>query len=102
MKGRPDVAILIFNKKLLVDANGEFCHGVDDIMNEPRSRLSPNLSVECKIYVESLLLMDVSVDAIMDRHLFYHHLCSLLRRRDEFLTRKDVLNAWRSVKSNRS
>ncbi|GLJ20557.1 hypothetical protein SUGI_0374000 [Cryptomeria japonica] len=100
MKGRPDVAILIFNKRLHVDANGEFCHGFDDIMNESHSRFAPNLLAECKSYVESLLLMDVIVDAIMDRHLSDHHFCTLLRRRDEFLTHKDVLNAWRRVKSN--
>ncbi|GLJ07257.1 hypothetical protein SUGI_0062970 [Cryptomeria japonica] len=102
MKGRPNVAILIFNQRLHVDENGEFFHGVDDIMNKIRSRFALNLSIECKSYVESLLLMDVSVDAIMDRHLADHHFCTLLRRRDEFLACKDILYAWRRVKSTYS
>ncbi|GLJ31992.1 hypothetical protein SUGI_0644180 [Cryptomeria japonica] len=67
--GRPDVAILIFKQSLHVDKNGEACHGVDDTTNELRSQFAPNLSDECKAYIERLLLMDVSVDAIMDRHL---------------------------------
>ncbi|GLJ54139.1 hypothetical protein SUGI_1159840 [Cryptomeria japonica] len=102
MKGRPDVAILIFNQRLHVDANGKLCHGVDDIMDELCSQCSPNLSAECKIYVESLLLMDVSVDGIMDRHLSDHHFSSLLRRRDKFLQSKDILNGRRRVNSKHS
>ncbi|GLJ06761.1 hypothetical protein SUGI_0047410 [Cryptomeria japonica] len=58
MKGRPDVAILIFNQRLHVDANGQFCNGVDDTMNEPHSRFAPNLSTKCRSYVEILLLME--------------------------------------------
>lgn len=67
--GRPDVAILILKQPLHVDKNGKACHGVDDTNNELCSQFAPNLSDECKAYIERLLLMDVSIDAIMDRHL---------------------------------
>ncbi|GLJ34422.1 hypothetical protein SUGI_0692150 [Cryptomeria japonica] len=53
-----DVAILIFKQPLHVDKNGEACHGVDDTSNELRSQFAPNLSDECKAYIERLLLMD--------------------------------------------
>ncbi|GLJ16547.1 hypothetical protein SUGI_0283110 [Cryptomeria japonica] len=91
--GRADVAILIFKQPLHVDNNGEACHGVDDTSNELRSQFAPNLSDECKAYIERLLLMDVSVDAIVDRHLDDPIFHDMLKKRDSFVTCKDVINA---------
>ncbi|GLJ32963.1 hypothetical protein SUGI_0663800 [Cryptomeria japonica] len=91
--GRPDVAILIFKKPLHVDKNGEACHGVDDTSNELHSQFAPNLFDECKAYIERMLLMDVSVDAIMDIHLDDPIFHDMLKKRDSFVTRKDVINA---------
>ncbi|GLJ21867.1 hypothetical protein SUGI_0408940 [Cryptomeria japonica] len=100
--GRPDVAILIFKQLLHVDNNGESCHGVNDTSNELRSQFAPNLSDECKAYIERLLLMDVSVDAIMDRHLDDPVFHDMLKKRDSFMTRKDVINVATRVCSIRS
>ncbi|GLJ48848.1 hypothetical protein SUGI_1030230 [Cryptomeria japonica] len=100
--GRPGVAILSYKQPLHVDNNGAFCHGVYDISNELHSQFAPNLSDKCKAYIESLLLMDVSVDAIMDRHLDDLVFCSMLRKRDPFLTRKDVINVAARVCSIKS
>ncbi|GLJ49541.1 hypothetical protein SUGI_1050590 [Cryptomeria japonica] len=97
--GRPDVAILIFKQLLHVDNNGEACHGVDDTSNELRSQFVPNLSDECKAYIERLLLMDVSVDAIVDRHLDDPIFHDMLKKRDSFMTRKDVINMATRVHS---
>ncbi|GLJ19265.1 hypothetical protein SUGI_0346520 [Cryptomeria japonica] len=100
--GRLDVAILIFKQLLHVDNNGEACHGVDDTSNELHSQFAPNLFDECKAYIERLLLMDVSVDAIMDRHLDDLIFHNMLKKRDSFVTRKDVINAATRVHSIRS
>ncbi|GLJ17028.1 hypothetical protein SUGI_0294620 [Cryptomeria japonica] len=100
--GRPDVAILILNQLLHVDKNGESCHGVDDTSNELRSQFAPNLSDECKAYIERLLLMDVSVDAIMDKHLDDPVFHDMLKKRDSFVARKDVMNVAIGVRSIRS
>ncbi|GLJ48298.1 hypothetical protein SUGI_1019490 [Cryptomeria japonica] len=97
--GRLDVAILILKKLLHVDKNGEACHGVDDTSNELRSQFAPNLSDECKAYIERLLLMDDNIDAIMDRHLDDPIFHSMLKKRDSFVTRKDVINAATRVHS---
>ncbi|GLJ07604.1 hypothetical protein SUGI_0070650 [Cryptomeria japonica] len=86
----------------IVYNNGALSHGVHDTSNELRSQFAPNLSDECKAYIESLLAMDVSVDAIIDRHLDDPVFCSMLRKRDSFLTQKDVLNASARVRSIRS
>ncbi|GLJ30233.1 hypothetical protein SUGI_0598080 [Cryptomeria japonica] len=91
--GRPNVAILILKQSLHVDKNGEACHGVHDTSNEFCSQFAPNLSNECKSYIESMLLMDVSIDAIMDRHLDDPIFHDMLKKRDSFVTRKDVMNA---------
>ncbi|GLJ18933.1 hypothetical protein SUGI_0338610 [Cryptomeria japonica] len=74
------------------DKNGEACHGVDDTSNGLRSQFAPNLFDDCKAYRERLLLMDVSVDAIVDRHLDDPIFHDMLKRRDSFVTRKDVIN----------
>ncbi|GLJ27003.1 hypothetical protein SUGI_0529120 [Cryptomeria japonica] len=100
--GRPDVAILILKKPLHVDKNGEACHGMDDTTNELHSQFAPNLSDECKAYIERLLLMDVSVDAIMDRHLDDPIFHDMLKKRDSFVTCKDVMNVAMRVGSIRS
>ncbi|GLJ36702.1 hypothetical protein SUGI_0738590 [Cryptomeria japonica] len=97
--GRPDVAILILKQLLHVDKNGEACHGVDDTSNELCSQFAPNLYDECKAHIERLLLMDVSVDAIMDRHLDDLIFHDMLKKRDSFLTRKDVMNVAMRVHS---
>ncbi|GLJ06157.1 hypothetical protein SUGI_0032560 [Cryptomeria japonica] len=97
--GRPDVAILILKQPLHVDKNGEACHGVDDTSNELHSQFVPNLSDECKAYIERLLLMDVSVDAILDIHLDDPIFHDMLKKRDSFITRKDVMNAATRVHS---
>ncbi|GLJ13485.1 hypothetical protein SUGI_0213490 [Cryptomeria japonica] len=99
--GRPDVAILILKQPLHVDKNGEACHGVDDTSNELHSQFAPKLSNECKAYIERLFLMDVSVDAIMDRHLDDPIFYDMLKKRDSFLTCKDVMNAMTRVHSIR-
>ncbi|GLJ50788.1 hypothetical protein SUGI_1081730 [Cryptomeria japonica] len=90
--GRPNVAILIFKQPLHVDKNGESYHGVNDTSNELCSQFAPNLSDECKAYIERLLLMDVSIDAIVDRHLDDPIFHDMLKKRDSFVTRKDVIN----------
>ncbi|GLJ47876.1 hypothetical protein SUGI_1011030 [Cryptomeria japonica] len=98
----PDVAILIFKQPLHVDNNGEAFHGVDDTSNELCSQFAPNLTDEYKAYIERLLLMDVSVDAIVDRHLDDPIFHDMLKKRDSFVTRKDVINAATRVRSIRS
>ncbi|GLJ15353.1 hypothetical protein SUGI_0251780 [Cryptomeria japonica] len=97
-----DVAILILKQSLHVEKNGEACHGVDDTSNDLRSQFAPNLSDECKAYIERLLLMDVSVDAIMDRHLDDLVFHDMLKKKDSFVTHKDVINAVTRVHSIRS
>ncbi|GLJ37925.1 hypothetical protein SUGI_0771680 [Cryptomeria japonica] len=84
------------------DKNGEACHGIDDTSNDLRSQFAPNLFDECKAYIERLLLMDVSVDAIVDRHLDDPIFHDMLKKRDSFMTRKDVINAAMRVCSIRS
>ncbi|GLJ10880.1 hypothetical protein SUGI_0137140 [Cryptomeria japonica] len=98
--GRLDAFII--GESLRKDKNGEACHGVDDTSNELRSQFAPNLSDECKAYIERLLLMDVSVDAIMDKHLDDPIFHDMLKKRDSFVTRKDVMNAATRVRSIRS
>ncbi|GLJ44715.1 hypothetical protein SUGI_0940220 [Cryptomeria japonica] len=100
--GRPDVAILILKQPLHVDKNGEACHGVDDTSNELHSQFAPNFSDECKAYIERLLLMDLSVDAIMYRHLDDLVFHDMLKKRDSFLTHKDIINVAMRVRSIRS
>ncbi|GLJ41773.1 hypothetical protein SUGI_0864620 [Cryptomeria japonica] len=100
--GRPDVAILILKKPLHVDKNGEACHGVDDTSNELWSQFAPKLFDECKAYIERLLLMDVSIDAIMDRYLDDPVFHDMLNKRDSFVTCKDVLNVATRVHSIQS
>ncbi|GLJ19722.1 hypothetical protein SUGI_0357250 [Cryptomeria japonica] len=90
--GRADVAILIFKQPLHVDKNGEACHGIDDTNNELCSQFAPKLSDECKAYIERLLLMDVSIDSIVDRHLDDPIFYDMLKKRDSFVTCKDVIN----------
>ncbi|GLJ05322.1 hypothetical protein SUGI_0016060 [Cryptomeria japonica] len=102
MYNRPDVAILILKQLLHVDKNGEACHGMDDTNNELHSQFAPNLSNECKAYIERLLLMDVSIDAIMDRHLDDPVFHDMLKKRDSFVICKDVINAATRVHSIRS
>ncbi|GLJ54327.1 hypothetical protein SUGI_1165720 [Cryptomeria japonica] len=87
------MAILILKQLLHVDKNGEACHGIDDTSNELGSQFAPNLLDECKAYIERSLLMDVSVDAIMDRHLDDPVFHDMLKKRDSFMARKDVINA---------
>ncbi|GLJ45814.1 hypothetical protein SUGI_0964090 [Cryptomeria japonica] len=89
-------------ESLCKDNNGEACHGVDDTSNELRSQFAPNLFDECKTYIERLLLMDVSVDAIVDRHLNDPIFYDMLKKRDSFVTRKDVINTTTRVRSIRS
>ncbi|GLJ25524.1 hypothetical protein SUGI_0488640 [Cryptomeria japonica] len=100
--GRPDLAILILKQLLHVDKNGEACHGIADTSNELRSQFAPNLSDECKVYIERLLLMDVSIDAIVDRHLDDPVFHDMLKKRDSFMTRKDVINTAMRVHSIQS
>ncbi|GLJ40650.1 hypothetical protein SUGI_0839300 [Cryptomeria japonica] len=100
--GRPDVAILSYKQLLHVDNNGALCHGVHDTRNELCSQFAPNLSDECKAYIESLLVMDVGIDAIKDKHLDDPIFFSMLRKRDSFLTRKDVMNVTTRIHSIRS
>ncbi|GLJ44785.1 hypothetical protein SUGI_0942070 [Cryptomeria japonica] len=98
----PNAAILILKQPLHVDKNGEACHGVDDTNNELRSQFAPNLANECKAYIERLLLMAVSVDAIVDRHLDDLVFHDMLKKRDSFMTCKDVINVATRVRSIRS
>ncbi|GLJ11415.1 hypothetical protein SUGI_0166740 [Cryptomeria japonica] len=100
--GRLDVAILILKQLLHVDNKGEACHGVDDTSNELHCQFAPNLSDECKAYIERLLLMDVRVDAIVDRHLDDLNFHDMLKKRDSFVIRKDVINMVTRVHSIRS
>ncbi|GLJ40330.1 hypothetical protein SUGI_0829160 [Cryptomeria japonica] len=100
--GRPDAAILILKQLLHVDKNGETCHGVDDASNELRSQFAPNLLDECKAYIKRLLLMDVSLDVIMDKHLDDPIFHDMLKKRDSSVTCKDVINAATRVHSIRS
>ncbi|GLJ53155.1 hypothetical protein SUGI_1132770 [Cryptomeria japonica] len=97
--GRLDVAILILKQLLHVDKNGEACHGMDDTSNELCSQFAPNVSDECKAYIERLLLMDVSVDAIVDIHLDDPIFYDILKKRASFVTCKDVMNAVMRVHS---
>ncbi|GLJ12928.1 hypothetical protein SUGI_0200680 [Cryptomeria japonica] len=75
---------------------------MDNTSNELRSQFAPNLSDECKAYIERLLQMDVSVDAIMDTHLDDCVFNDMLKKRDSFVTRKDVINVVTRVHSIRS
>ncbi|GLJ31664.1 hypothetical protein SUGI_0636260 [Cryptomeria japonica] len=93
---------MILKQPLHVDKNGEACHGVADTSNELHSQFAPNLLDECKAYIERLLLMDVSVDAIMDRHLDDVVFHDMLKKRDSFITCKDVINTMTMVHSIRS
>ncbi|GLJ40912.1 hypothetical protein SUGI_0846320 [Cryptomeria japonica] len=102
MYGRPNVAIITYNEFSHQDANGEFCHGKDDPSGDPRSSVAPRLSNECKSYIESLLLMGVSIDTICEQHYLDRGLTKLMNKRDTCLLRKDVLNAWKRVRSLRS
>ncbi|GLJ13241.1 hypothetical protein SUGI_0208570 [Cryptomeria japonica] len=102
LNGRPDVAILILKQPLHVDKNGEACHGMDDTSNELCSQFAPKLSDECKAYIERLLRMDASVDAIMDKHLDDPIFHDMLKKKDSFVTRKDVINVAMTVHSIRS
>ncbi|GLJ13195.1 hypothetical protein SUGI_0207240 [Cryptomeria japonica] len=94
--------MLTLKQLLHVDKNGESCHGVDDTSNDLRSQFAPNLSNECKTYIERLLLMDVSINAIMNRHLDDPVFRDMLKKRDSFVTHKDVINAATRVCSIRS
>ncbi|GLJ47194.1 hypothetical protein SUGI_0996270 [Cryptomeria japonica] len=102
MYGRPDVAIITYNEFTHCDANGEFCHGKDDPSSGPRSNFAPRLSNECKSYIETLLLMGVGIGTICEQHYLDHGLTKLMKKRDTCLLRKDVLNAWKRVRSLRS
>ncbi|GLJ18061.1 hypothetical protein SUGI_0318650 [Cryptomeria japonica] len=102
MYGRPNVAIITYIEFSHQDANGEFCHGKDDPSGDPRSSVAPRLSNECKSYIESLLLMGVSIDTICEQHYLDRGLTKLMNKRDTCLLRKDVLNAWKRVRSLRS
>ncbi|GLJ53274.1 hypothetical protein SUGI_1135340 [Cryptomeria japonica] len=100
--GRPDVAILILKQPLHIDKNGEASHGVDDTSNELRSQFVPNLSDECKAYIERLLLMDVSIDAIMERHLDNPIFHDMLKKRDSFVTHRNFIKVAMGVHSIQS
>lgn len=102
MYGRPNVAIITYNDFSHCDANGEFFHGKDDPSGDPRSSVARRLSNECKSYIESLLLMGVGIDTICEQHYLDHGFIQLMNKRDTCLLRKDVLNAWKRVRSLRS
>ncbi|XP_057845861.1 uncharacterized protein LOC131055410 [Cryptomeria japonica] len=102
MYGRPHVALITYNERSHCDANGEFCHGKNDTSRDPQSALALSLSDECQSYLESLLLMGVEVDTICERHHLDHGFLELMNNRDAYMLRKDVLNAWKKIRSIRS
>ena len=85
MFGRPDVTIISYVEMLHIDDKGIDCHGINDLNNEPWAHLTLSLSTECKAYIEDLLEMDWSVDAIMDRHRSDPYFVFMLLK-DSFLT----------------
>ena len=102
MYGRPQVSIITYNEFTHQDVNGEFFHGKNDPSRDPRTSFAPRLSNECKSYIESLLMMGVGIDTICEKHYLDHGLTKLMNKRDACLLRKDVLNAWKRVRSFRS
>lgn len=92
MNGKPDVAYISYKEMFHIDKNGQFFHGIHDTSGDKCSMFAANLSTKCKSYIESLLLMDISVNAIIDRHINDPVLCGMMSKRDQFLTRKDVMN----------
>ena len=102
MYGRQDVSIITYNEYIHQDASGEFCHGKNDPSGDPRCNFAPRLSNECKSYIESLLLMGVGIDTICEQHYLDFGLKKLMNKRDTCLLRKNVLNAWKRVRSQRS
>ncbi|GLJ23205.1 hypothetical protein SUGI_0438360 [Cryptomeria japonica] len=98
-----DITTIVDNRRVVFEEkNGEACHGMDDTIDEMRSQFALNLFDECKAYIERLLLMDVSIDAIMDKHLDDPIFHDMLKKRDSFVTRKDVMNAAMRVRSIQS
>lgn len=95
--GRPYVDIITYNEFTHYETNGEFCHGNDDPIGDPRSNFAPRLLNKCKSYIESLLLIGVKIDTVCEKHYLNHSLTKLMNKRYTCLLRKDVLNAWKRV-----
>ncbi|KAH9291714.1 hypothetical protein KI387_043097, partial [Taxus chinensis] len=74
----------------------------ENTINDPRLNVAPYLSNECKTYIESLLLMGVTVDMVYDKYIEDPSNVGILSRRDEYMTRKDMVNAWKRVRCRRS
>ncbi|KAH9314831.1 hypothetical protein KI387_023458, partial [Taxus chinensis] len=101
--GRPKVAIMLYNNPFNCDVNNERCHGRNENnINDTRVNVAPYLSNECKIYIEILLLMGVTMEMVYEKYIEDPSNVSILRKRDQYLTRNDVVNAWKRVNSKRS
>ncbi|KAH9299154.1 hypothetical protein KI387_030836, partial [Taxus chinensis] len=101
--GRPTKVIILYNQPFHCDVNGECCHGKNEnTINDPHLNVAPYLSDECKTYIESILLMGVTVDMVYDKYIEDPSNVGISSRRDEYMTRKDVVNAWKRVHCRRS
>ncbi|KAI3771225.1 hypothetical protein L6452_02384 [Arctium lappa] len=98
---RPHVALIIYNQQNHVDSMGAPCHGIlDQNAVGTRAMYAPRISEELRQKVMSMLYVGISVDNIIQHHLDEVQRHGGPQSRDDFLTRNDIRNMERHIRSS--
>ncbi|XP_075485679.1 uncharacterized protein LOC142525307 isoform X2 [Primulina tabacum] len=97
---RPLLALVIYNQRYHIDKTGAPCHGIlDQEAVGTRAMYAPRISEELRQKVMSLLHVGISLDAIVQNHMEEVQRHGGPLNRDDFLTRNDVRNMERLIRS---
>ncbi|XP_031372668.1 uncharacterized protein LOC116187844 isoform X1 [Punica granatum] len=98
---RPSIALIIYNQRRHADKTGAPCHGVLDRQSlGTRAMYAPRISEELRQKVISMLYIGISLDNIMQHHMEVVQRHGGPQSRDDFLTRNDVRNMERVIRSS--
>ncbi|GFP80299.1 hypothetical protein PHJA_000173300 [Phtheirospermum japonicum] len=97
---RPEIALIIYNQRNHVDKSGAPCHGVlDQESVGTRAMYAPRISEELRQKVISMLHVGISLDTIVQHHVEEVQRHGGPHVRDDFLTRNDVRNMERHIRT---
>lgn len=98
---RPQLALIIYNQRRHVDKIGSPCHGIlDNNSVGTRAMYAPRISDELRQKVMSMLYVGISLDNIIQHHTEVMQKQGGPHNRDDFLTRNDVRNMERIIRSS--
>lgn len=98
---RPLLALIIYNQRRHVDKTGAACHGIlDRDAVGTRAMYAPRISDELRQKVMSMLYVGISLDNIIQHHSEVMQKQGGPQNRDDFLTRNDVRNMERTIRSS--